>query len=121
MSLLPRKMIGHHVNTAANAANTPPHHSSGDLSGGDKYSCDVTDHGSSNVKIDFPENVLKIFRPDQTFKFFLVNKETSAREVVMLACREWQESASAREHALFQVGQIRQIPQIGVEIRQNEQ
>lgn len=57
------------------------------------------------AKIEYPENVLKIYRPDQSFKYLLVNKETNAREVVMLALREFNEpgNANAREYALFQV------------------
>lgn len=57
------------------------------------------------AKIEYPENVLKIYRPDQSFKYLLVNKETNAREVVLLALREFNEPdrASAREYALFQV------------------
>lgn len=38
---------------------------------------------------DYPENVLKIFKPDQTYKFLLVHKETTAHEVVMLALQEF--------------------------------
>lgn len=38
---------------------------------------------------DFPENVLKVFKPDQTYKFLLVHKETTAHEVVMLALQEF--------------------------------
>lgn len=49
--------------------------------------------------------MLKIFRPDQSFKYLLVNKETTAREVVLLALREFNDlvNANAREYALFQV------------------
>lgn len=38
---------------------------------------------------DYPENVLKVFKPDQTYKFLLVHKETTAHEVVMLALQEF--------------------------------
>ncbi len=45
---------------------------------------------SPPAKKEFPEHVLKVFRaPDQTFKFLLVHKETTAREVVMLALQEF--------------------------------
>ncbi len=45
---------------------------------------------SPAAKKEFPEHVLKVFRaPDQTFKFLLVHKETTAREVVMLALQEF--------------------------------
>lgn len=35
------------------------------------------------------EHVLKIFKNDQTFKYLVVHKETSAKEVVMLALNEF--------------------------------
>lgn len=38
---------------------------------------------------DYPENVLKVFKPDQTYKFLLIHKETTAHEVVMLALQEF--------------------------------
>ncbi|ODM94003.1 Rap guanine nucleotide exchange factor [Orchesella cincta] len=64
----------------------------------------TTIHTQEYAKIDFPENVLKIYRPDQSFKYLLVNKETTAREVVLLALREFNEPAPVeRSYALFQV------------------
>ena len=46
-----------------------------------------------------------LYRADQSFKYFLVNKETSAREVVMLALQEFQDlnNHNSRDYALFQV------------------
>ncbi|KAG5670991.1 hypothetical protein PVAND_001216 [Polypedilum vanderplanki] len=38
---------------------------------------------------DYPEHVLKVFKPDQTYKFLLIHKETTAHEVVMLALQEF--------------------------------
>lgn len=38
---------------------------------------------------DYPENILKVFKPDQTYKFLLVHKETTAHEVVMLSLQEF--------------------------------
>lgn len=38
---------------------------------------------------DYPENVLKVYKPDQTYKFLLIHKETTAHEVVMLALQEF--------------------------------
>ena len=35
------------------------------------------------------QHVLKVYRADQTYKFFIVNLETSAHEVVMLALNEF--------------------------------
>lgn len=38
---------------------------------------------------DYPEHVLKVYRADQTCKYLLVHKETTAREVVMLSLKEF--------------------------------
>ncbi|XP_063367740.1 rap guanine nucleotide exchange factor 2 [Cydia amplana] len=38
---------------------------------------------------DHPEHVLKVYRADQTCKYLLVHKETTAREVVMLTLQEF--------------------------------
>ena len=35
--------------------------------------------------VDYPEHVLKVYKADQTFKYLLIHKETTAHEVVMLA------------------------------------
>ncbi|XP_006822749.1 rap guanine nucleotide exchange factor 2-like, partial [Saccoglossus kowalevskii] len=42
-----------------------------------------------NGRPDFPDNVVKVYKADQTCKYFLVHKETTAREIVMLAMREF--------------------------------
>ena len=49
-----------------------------------------------------------VYRSDQSFKYFLVNKETSAREVVMLALQEFQDlnNHNSRDYALFQVSSL---------------
>ncbi|XP_070544204.1 rap guanine nucleotide exchange factor 6-like [Ptychodera flava] len=44
---------------------------------------------SYNGRPDFPDSVIKVYKSDQTCKYFLVHKETTAREVVMLAMREF--------------------------------
>ncbi|XP_052864283.1 rap guanine nucleotide exchange factor 2 [Anopheles cruzii] len=38
---------------------------------------------------DFPEHILKVYKSDQTCKYLLVHKETTAHEVVMLALQEF--------------------------------
>lgn len=38
---------------------------------------------------DYPEHVLKVYKPDQSYKYLPVNKETTAHEVVMLAIKEF--------------------------------
>lgn len=38
-------------------------------------------HTFEETKSEFPEHVLKVYKADQTFKYLLVHKETTAREV----------------------------------------
>ncbi|XP_055549650.1 rap guanine nucleotide exchange factor 2 isoform X2 [Wyeomyia smithii] len=38
---------------------------------------------------DYPEHILKVYKSDQTCKYLLVHKETTAHEVVMLALQEF--------------------------------
>ncbi|MCP3666027.1 MAG: hypothetical protein GY696_26610, partial [Gammaproteobacteria bacterium] len=44
---------------------------------------------SSEDRSEFPEHVLKVYKSDQTCKYLLVHKETSAHEVVMLSLQEF--------------------------------
>lgn len=59
-----------------------------------------------------PEHSLKIYRSDQSSKYLLVNKTTSAKEVVMLALKEFGITEVSTNYALFEVtvenGLIRQ-------------
>ncbi|CAG7722816.1 unnamed protein product [Allacma fusca] len=88
--LLPKKPISH---DDANSIDLPNNH---------------YENPCNSTKIDFPENVLKVYRSDQSFKYLLVNKETNARQVVMLALQEFQDLAThdSREYALFQVSAV---------------
>lgn len=52
---------------------------------------------------DYPENVLKVFRPDQTYKFLLIHKETTAHEVVMLALQEFGSHEPSNNFSLCEV------------------
>jgi Rap guanine nucleotide exchange factor 2 len=52
---------------------------------------------------DYPENVLKVFKPDQTYKFLLIHKETTAHEVVMLALQEFGMHDSSSNFSLCEV------------------
>ncbi|CAL1529208.1 unnamed protein product [Lymnaea stagnalis] len=38
---------------------------------------------------EMPEHVVKVYKSDQTFKYLLIHKETTAKEVVMLALQEF--------------------------------
>ncbi|KAI5733462.1 hypothetical protein M8J76_012242 [Diaphorina citri] len=42
-----------------------------------------------DLRTDYPEHVLKVYKSDQTCKYLLVHEETTAHEVVMLALQEF--------------------------------
>lgn len=50
-----------------------------------------------------PDQVIKVFRSDQSFKYLFVHRETSAQEVVMLALSEFGISDVSKNYSLFQV------------------
>ena len=50
---------------------------------------DFRDGGGGEDRSEFPEHVLKVYKADQTCKYLLVHKETSAHEVVMLSLQEF--------------------------------
>ncbi|XP_072929869.1 rap guanine nucleotide exchange factor 2 [Epargyreus clarus] len=52
---------------------------------------------------DYPEHVLKVYRADQTCKYLLVHKETTAREVVMLTLREFGITEPSSHFSLCEV------------------
>lgn len=52
---------------------------------------------------DFPEHVLKVYKPDQSYKYLLVNKETTAHEVVMLALQEFCNTEPSSNYCLCEV------------------
>lgn len=52
---------------------------------------------------DYPEHVLKVFKPDQTYKFLLIHKETTAHEVVMLSLQEFGMHESSNNFSLCEV------------------
>lgn len=51
----------------------------------------------------YPEHVLKVYKPDQSFKFLLVHKETTAHEVVMLALQEFGITDPSSNYSLCEV------------------
>ncbi|KAH8033585.1 hypothetical protein HPB51_014491 [Rhipicephalus microplus] len=75
-------------------------HSNPDLS-----SLIVTPHceGADAPGRDFPEHVLKVYKADQTCKYLLIHRETTAREVVMLALREFGITDSSSLYSLCEV------------------
>ena len=48
-------------------------------------SSEARDAVSEDNRSEFPEHVLKVFKADQTCKYLLIHKETTAHEVVMLS------------------------------------
>ncbi|XP_033323522.2 rap guanine nucleotide exchange factor 2 isoform X12 [Megalopta genalis] len=62
---------------------------------------------------DYPEHVLKVYKADQTCKYLLIHKETTAHEVVMLALQEFgiTESSSNFSLAELSVGEGGMIKQ----------
>ncbi|GAB6028163.1 hypothetical protein CHUAL_002370 [Chamberlinius hualienensis] len=57
----------------------------------------------ADIRPDYPEHVLKVYRSDQTCKYLLVHKETTAREVVMLSLREFGITDPSNNYSLCEV------------------
>jgi Rap guanine nucleotide exchange factor 2 len=51
----------------------------------------------------FPEHVLKVYKSDQTCKYLLIHKETSAHEVVMLSLQEFGITEPSTNYTLCEV------------------
>ncbi|XP_045212105.2 rap guanine nucleotide exchange factor 6-like isoform X7 [Mercenaria mercenaria] len=45
--------------------------------------------GADEKPVEYPDHVVKVYRSDQSFKYLLIHKETTAKEVVMLSLREF--------------------------------
>jgi Rap guanine nucleotide exchange factor 2 len=52
---------------------------------------------------DYPEHVLKVYKSDQTCKYLLIHKETTAHEVVMLALQEFGIHETSSNFSLCEV------------------
>ncbi|XP_066148649.1 rap guanine nucleotide exchange factor 6 isoform X4 [Euwallacea fornicatus] len=52
---------------------------------------------------DYPEHVLKVYKPDQSYKYLLIHKETTAHEVVMLALQEFGMTDPSSNFSLCEV------------------
>merc|ERR1719507_1427198 len=50
---------------------------------------DTRDFTSEDGRSEYPEHVLKVYKADQTCKYLLIHKETSAHEGVMLSLQEF--------------------------------
>ncbi|XP_049804195.1 rap guanine nucleotide exchange factor 2 isoform X2 [Schistocerca nitens] len=56
-----------------------------------------------DLRSDYPEHVLKVYKADQTCKYLLVHKETNAHEVVMLALQEFGITEPSSNFSLCEV------------------
>ncbi|XP_046602543.1 rap guanine nucleotide exchange factor 2 isoform X3 [Neodiprion lecontei] len=107
MKILPKNTIndGVHVDDPLGPPHTPP--GTGLTQTSNLY------HSRSNPDLttiyyddrapDYPEHVLKVYKADQTCKYLLVHKETTAHEVVMLALREFGITDSSSNFSLAEV------------------
>jgi len=88
INILPKNIIGDVCDDSSvsaksdSSSNFKQSHSHPDLTS----ICYLDD---TRVGADYPEHVLKVYKPDQTCKYLLVHKETTAHEVVMLALQEF--------------------------------
>ncbi|XP_055346464.1 rap guanine nucleotide exchange factor 2-like isoform X2 [Paramacrobiotus metropolitanus] len=63
----------------------------------------VTVKTVSSTSQEFPDHVIKVYRPDQIYKYLLVHKETTVREIVMLALNEFGITETSHNYSLYQV------------------
>ncbi|XP_021348179.1 rap guanine nucleotide exchange factor 2-like isoform X4 [Mizuhopecten yessoensis] len=64
---------------------------------------DLSSLAVDDVKQDLPDHVVKVYRADQSFKFLPIHKETTAREVVMLALQEFGVTDPSSNYSLCEV------------------
>lgn len=58
---------------------------------------------AESTRSEYPEHVLKVYKADQTFKYLLVHKETTAHEVVMLSLQEFGMTEPSSNYTLCEV------------------
>ncbi|XP_008558235.1 rap guanine nucleotide exchange factor 2 isoform X4 [Microplitis demolitor] len=109
MNILPKNIIndGMHADDSLAPPHTPP--------GTGLQNTTNLYHSRSNPDLtsiycyddlrapDYPEHVLKVYKADQTCKYLLVHKETTAHEVVMLALQEFGITESSSNFSLAEV------------------
>ncbi|XP_041363202.1 rap guanine nucleotide exchange factor 6-like isoform X3 [Gigantopelta aegis] len=67
---------------------------------------DLTSLGGVSVNdlnFDFPDHVIKVYKADQSFKYLPIHKETTAKEVVMLALQEFGITDPSCNYSLCEV------------------
>ena len=63
----------------------------------------TTHSHDTDQRTEYPEHVLKVYKSDQTFKYLLVHKETTAHEVVMLSLQEFGITEPSSNFSLCEV------------------
>jgi len=58
---------------------------------------------AEDCRSEYPEHVLKVFKADQTCKYLLIHKETTAHEVVMLSLQEFGITEPSTNYTLCEV------------------
>lgn len=102
MNILPKNIIGDACDDSSvsaksdSSSNFKQSHSHPDLTS-------ISYLDDARVAADYPEHVLKVFKPDQTCKYLLVHKETTAHEVVMLALQEFGITEPSSNYSLCEV------------------
>ncbi|XP_055922123.1 rap guanine nucleotide exchange factor 2 isoform X3 [Eupeodes corollae] len=89
------------------SANSANYNTTGNLSGmyHSRSNPDLasTIYYEDTRQMDYPEHVLKVYKSDQTCKYLLINKETTAHEVVMLALQEFGIHETSSNFSLCEV------------------
>lgn len=102
MNILPKNIIGDVCDDSSvsaksdSSSNFKQSHSHPDLTS-------ISYLDDTRVAADYPEHVLKVYKPDQTCKYLLVHKETTAHEVVMLALQEFGSTEPSSLYSLCEV------------------
>lgn len=102
MNILPKNIIGDVCDDSSvsaksdSSSNFKQSHSHPDLTS-------ISYLDDTRVAADYPEHVLKVYKPDQTCKYLLVHKETTAHEVVMLALQEFGITEPSSLYSLCEV------------------
>ncbi|XP_034934297.1 rap guanine nucleotide exchange factor 2-like isoform X4 [Chelonus insularis] len=108
MNILPKNIIndGMHADDSLAPPHTPPGTGLSQTSNlyHSRSNPDLTSIYYDDLRApDYPEHVLKVFKADQTCKYLLVHKETTAHEVVMLALQEFGITESSSNFSLAEV------------------
>ncbi|XP_050430519.1 rap guanine nucleotide exchange factor 6 isoform X2 [Adelges cooleyi] len=111
MNILPKNIIGSDVcdDTSVSAASAAKSDAGSNSFKQSHSHPDLTsisymdDARAAAAAADYPEHVLKVYKPDQTCKYLLVHKETTAHEVVMLALQEFGITEPSSNFSLCEV------------------